>query len=533
MPVKITTREYKTRLNSKFLGAISCLEKYSGSNSKILHKCNRCDSEYINSPFNMLSPSNKHGGCPKCSVAYTQRNMPKTKGNGEVSEVEIRRRITEKLGSIPYKISGKLGTKTTIVKFRCPKCRRCYSMPMPLVMGRKYICIDCVPLTSKRGKAIRARDLVLRNSDLVLYMYEDLSYTVQQISTVINVGYEFLVKVFKEQGWLKDCNARRAHQHTLTLAHSGLKLKDRQSYYTLCRSITNWVYSEYQSVLDPSGLRSKDYHLDHAYSRHKGFNRKLGPLPLTLLCHPANLKLISASDNLAKHKKSSLTLRELRGAVKEFNKHYGRVEFPEYYQSLSFEPSKKTSKSREGLTILGLDGGTKNFGFFVGEFVGVKTLSRVRIKETGMIKYPMSDFKGDFNKTWRLFTSELKRIIAKHKPDIVISERFQARGFKGTTIELVNMMNSAILLLAQGNNKKTFLSSVTAAVWKNQCNRVLDLKELYKLNKHIEPHRIDSCLLSMYLYPTVKKFEKDNVFKFLKTARGKELIRQLSTNTYN
>jgi hypothetical protein len=60
---------------------------------------------------------------------------------------------------------------------------------------------------------------------------------------------------------------------------------------------------------------------DHMLSVMEGFESDINPF---LLAHPANCKLITQRKNSTKHKKSSLTIKELKEKIKKFDKKYGK-----------------------------------------------------------------------------------------------------------------------------------------------------------------------------------------------------------------
>ena len=97
-------------------------------------------------------------------------------------------------------------------------------------------------------------------------------------------------------------------------------------------------------------------------------------------------------------------------------------------------------------------------------------------------------------------------------------ERFMARGMKGTTIELVNIMIGYLSAMWKSRNKRSF-KLLTAAQWKNEWNRRSDLKEFYK-KASCEVHQVDAIGIGMYggafwfdaePFKDIKLFEKELV----------------------
>lgn len=79
-------------------------------------------------------------------------------------------------------------------------------------------------------------------------------------------------------------------------------------YTAAARHLTNRVYNEYKSIIDPNNLRSKDWVIDHVYSIFDGF---VNNVPLDVICHYSNLKIIHKTDNSSKGFKSGKTLTQL------------------------------------------------------------------------------------------------------------------------------------------------------------------------------------------------------------------------------
>lgn len=84
--------------------------------------------------------------------------------------------------------------------------------------------------------------------------------------------------------------------------------RSRKQYTAAVRHQTNLVYREFKHILDPQGLRSREWVLDHVYSVVDGFTNKV---PVNVLCHYSNLKLIRKTDNSSKNCRSDKTLKQL------------------------------------------------------------------------------------------------------------------------------------------------------------------------------------------------------------------------------
>lgn len=150
------------------------------------------------------------------------------------------------------------------------------------------------------------------------------------------------------------------------------------------------------------------------------------------------------------------------------------------------------------MRILCLDPGTTNFGLSILNVNGKK----VKIEGSKTVKHRVTDMKDPLAQ-YKAYKKELRELGAF---DLVVAERFQARGNKGPTIECISVMLAALLEMYPG--KTVFL---TASTWKNRVNRVFDLKEFYEDLKQeqvdVRPvslrktvHELDSSLMGLYAY---------------------------------
>lgn len=71
---------------------------------------------------------------------------------------------------------------------------------------------------------------------------------------------------------------------------------------------SNTEYMHHIDKIDPNRLRGKDFHLDHVYSKFDGFNNSV---PVEVISHWSNLRIISAKENLSKNRHSDKTLFQL------------------------------------------------------------------------------------------------------------------------------------------------------------------------------------------------------------------------------
>jgi hypothetical protein len=94
---------------------------------------------------------------------------------------------------------------------------------------------------------------------------------------------------------------------------------DWQRYEQEVDRLTNQNYKKYKEIINPNNLtrgRTRGtYQLDHIMSKMGGFNEGVAP---ELIAHPANLKMLTASENQSKNSKSHYTKDELLEAIKSY-----------------------------------------------------------------------------------------------------------------------------------------------------------------------------------------------------------------------
>lgn len=153
------------------------------------------------------------------------------------------------------------------------------------------------------------------------------------------------------------------------------------------------------------------------------------------------------------------------------------------------------------MRVLSLDPGKTNFGLTVVDTDG----RRIRVVHARIVKSPINDMK-DLDSVAKRFIAELRQIESDYGPfDAVCAERFQSRGGKGVTIEVVNVMLGILYMLWPN------IGLYTAATWKNAFNRAnpaYALNDVYsdfvdmvagikKSNRHTV-HELDAALQGIY-----------------------------------
>ena len=138
--------------------------------------------------------------------------------------------------------------------------------------------------------------------------------------------------------------------------------------------------------------------------------------------------------------------------------------------------------------ILGFDPGTKNMGISCVELRG----SKCQVLANATMEHPLHDIKA-FMSQRDAFLQEVQLWINTFEPQAIVAERFQTRGLKGPTIELVSMMLGILGMLGLP------VLFVPAVVWKNKFQKrfYCDLREMYG-QISTTPHQLDASLIGCY-----------------------------------
>lgn len=67
-------------------------------------------------------------------------------------------------------------------------------------------------------------------------------------------------------------------------------------------------YNKYKHIIDPENKRGADWHLDHIYSVSQAY---INNVPIDIVCHYTNLRIISATENMKKYIRCDKTLEQL------------------------------------------------------------------------------------------------------------------------------------------------------------------------------------------------------------------------------
>lgn len=148
----------------------------------------------------------------------------------------------------------------------------------------------------------------------------------------------------------------------------------------------------------------------------------------------------------------------------------------------------------EVITALAVDPGTTNGAWSV---VSMNKSGVLDVLASGKIYSTVTDLTGNQAQGVMAFKAEISAIATKFKVNAFAVERFQARGFKGPTIEMVNVMIGLMAGHLVDHHGVKLVSMIPPAEWKNPWNRKGNLEEFYaKVNCVV--HQTDSIGIGIY-----------------------------------
>ena len=158
------------------------------------------------------------------------------------------------------------------------------------------------------------------------------------------VGPITLRKIFKERKWLLsrsewnsrfnvgDNNSCRKHRKFL-LETNQVRAHSFSGFRSTVAYISNLIAAQFD-------IRRKNKALDHRYSLYAAYyniDNLVIPISVKELCHPSNLEAICPKLNSSKNKNCSVTAKELRKQIKEWNKMNGDPFKHPRYSSFDFD----------------------------------------------------------------------------------------------------------------------------------------------------------------------------------------------------
>lgn len=159
------------------------------------------------------------------------------------------------------------------------------------------------------------------------------------------------------------------------------------------------------------------------------------------------------------------------------------------------------------------DPGTKNAAYALARYGFNRGKVKVELIYCGMLVTPLTFVQGDIGPALQKYLKEIQALRKKMKvgkPDLIIRERFQARGLTGPVVEIISAAFGARAIKSLDEHPKRQFAGIMASQWKTQAKKMFDLDAWYleyckpshnriKNPKFIgPPHVLDACLIGMY-----------------------------------
>lgn len=126
------------------------------------------------------------------------------------------------------------------------------------------------------------------------------------------------------------------------LTYTQYKRIVRRFTYMTVKRYPQLVPKEWDSRYRRANGTGSEFHLDHQFAVASGYYKfedseyvpRERPIALTIMCHPANLKLMTATSNVRKGSTNRFSLGKLKKRIKEFAKEHGDI-YDDYYGKFS------------------------------------------------------------------------------------------------------------------------------------------------------------------------------------------------------
>jgi hypothetical protein len=96
-------------------------------------------------------------------------------------------------------------------------------------------------------------------------------------------------------------------------------------YHYATRRLLSSMWPVISYTVDKEGLKllNSGYSVDHMISVYNAYHRYKKPLPLKVVAHPANLRVVTAKENSDKGMKNCIRLKKLYENIEKYNLKYG------------------------------------------------------------------------------------------------------------------------------------------------------------------------------------------------------------------
>jgi hypothetical protein len=151
--------------------------------------------------------------------------------------------------------------------------------------------------------------------------------TYASIARKMKCNETVIASVAKENGWASELN-RRKFKWIIPKKFMKNDIVVYKTYKLTIYHFSKKMVEKYFSEKEKQKLKTKKFEVDHIVSIYEAFNRGINPLPWQIVCHPANLQVLTREANLIKGRNSDLSPIELINDIKLFEKENGKVPLP-------------------------------------------------------------------------------------------------------------------------------------------------------------------------------------------------------------
>jgi Holliday junction resolvasome RuvABC endonuclease subunit len=482
---------YKKKLKAKF-GCTNIIGDYAGPNVSALHLCVGCGSEFSIRPKALLSYRSSCL-CFKCSRAKRESEFDKT----------LEQEFVEELHSLHPGITClDFKGKTKKVKLACECGHEWTNASAFTVLKGKYGCTKCAVATVNKGKTLSADTVLERIAHLNVtvvreYSADDKSLTVR-CNKCEKVWTPYLNNLVRGPG-CGACHVRKAP----TAQFEGKRLKTikigkRKAVVQGCEAEVIDFLIKKRNV-SPNKIKVfADGTVPVIEYAQAGKTRQYWPDIMV------GNRLIEAKSEYWLFKFWKTNVLKAKHCLAQGYKHEMVVKtngklvvLPQgwHLKEMAWVKWWLLKSSVKCINVLAIDPGVTNAAWAI---LRVSHSGIFKVVAHGKILNAMTNMNGDIIKDVKKFQSELLEIVDNYNVNALIIERFQSRGLKGTTIELVNLMIGCLMAeMERIKGRHILVSLITPSQWKNEWNRNSNLEAFYK-KVNCVVHQVDAIGIGLY-----------------------------------
>jgi len=187
------------------------------------------------------------------------------------------------------------------------------------------VTVENILYTAKRDKwKLRAKKKWILRSELNDYkrLYEVKGWPITQIAILHGISSTAMRNWAIKENWrIRSISESKLRASVIKRKSKGIQERQYSEFKLYCKQVhaeTMRNYKKYKNIIDKDNKRSRDFHIDHALSKYDGFFKYKNPVPVEIVAHPCNLRLITQNENNKKSKNSSINKSKLLDKIKKF-----------------------------------------------------------------------------------------------------------------------------------------------------------------------------------------------------------------------